>query len=164
MRAECLVKGVDGCDIALELNEASSVLGSDLGGETPWGDMGSCFTSPRKFSSISHASSLSLSILCTFVAVLPSTPSLGSDSSLFSDLLFLLERGYPELVVQAVDDELDGDSLSDEIFPSEEVLSCVEFKESDNVAVACLAAPLLDKLSNVATADVLSIKAGLFNE
>ena len=87
-----------------------------------------------------------------------------SESSLFSDLLLLLERGYPELVVQAVDDELEGDSLSDEILPSDELLSWVEFKDSDNVAAACLAAPLLDKLSNVATADVFSIKAGLFNE
>ena len=162
MRAECLVKGVDGCE--LDLNEDSSSFGSDLGGETPWGDIGSCFTSPRKLSSISHASSLSLSILCTFVVNPPSAPSLGSDSSLFSDLLLLLERGYPELVVQAVDDELEGDSLSDEILPSDELLSWVEFKDSDNVTAACLAAPLLDKLSNVATADVFSIKAGLFNE
>ena len=67
-------------------------------------------------------------------------------------------------MVQAVEDELDGDSLSDEIPPNVEFLSCVEFKVSEYVAAAdCLPEPLLDKLSNVATADGFSIKDGLFN-
>ena len=161
-RAECLVKGADELDIELELKDDSIVLGSDLGGETPCGDIGSCLTSPRKFSSISHASSFSLSAFCTFAIALSSPSSFVSDPSLFSDLLLLFGRGYPELVVQAVDDELDGDSLSEVILPNDEILSCAELKDSDNEA-ACLPAPLLDKLSNVATADEFSIKDGLFN-
>ena len=113
---------------------------------------------------MSHASSLSLLSFCTFVIAPPSESSFVSESSLFSDLLLLLGRGYPELVVQAVEEELDGDSLSDETAPEDEFLSCVEFSVSEyDPAAACLAAPLLDKLSSVATADGFSIKDGLFN-
>ena len=130
--------------------------------------MGSCFTSPRKFSSISQASSFSFLSFWEFIVASMSILSFVSESLLFSDLRLLFGRGYPELVVHAVEDELDGDSLSEARCPELECLSYVEFVDTTSAAAAaaaaCLAAPLLDKLSNVATADVFSIRAALFIE
>ena len=112
-RVDCLVNGVDEYDNELELNDDSNKSWSDLWGDELGGDMGSCFTSPRKFSSISQHSSLSFPSICKFNDAPSAILSFVSESLLFSDRRLLLGRGYPELVVHAVEDELDGDSLSE---------------------------------------------------
>ena len=123
VRVECLVKGVDEYDDELTVNDVSDELWSDLWGDALGGEMGSCFTSPRKFSSISHASSLSFPSFWEFIVAPIPILSFVSESLLFSDLRLLLGRGYPELVVQAVEDELVGDSLSEVRWPELECLS-----------------------------------------
>ena len=72
---------------------------------------------------------------------------------MFSEFFAFLGRGYPELDVHVVEDELEGDSLSERTCPNAYFLSYASF-----------VAPFLDKLSNVATADVFSINPALFNE
>ena len=131
-------------------------------GDERGGDIGSCFTSPRKFSSISQAS------FFVFSSVFCSQSSFVSASfELFDVPLSLFGRGYPELVVQALDDELEGDSRSEAIVAIVEWLSCLPFEDAANAAAATAAAAfwaasLLDKFRSVATADVDSISAALF--
>ena len=81
----CLVKGVAEYENGLaDKDDDSKDNESDLGG-----DIGSCLTSPRKFSSMSQASSLSFCISSLLAVSL----SVNVSSPLLLDIRLLLGRG-----------------------------------------------------------------------